>query len=258
MCPRFALQRQPFAIRLCPGLAFAFCYFVTSALLPAQQFRAAWADVFNSGLTSQAGVNNMVNSLVSGHYNAVIVQVLAYMDNSVASHGAMWKSSIVPWSSRTTASFDPLGYLVQQAHANGIEVHAWLGGSGAAMYRISTSWPPTGNATLTAHPEWTMVPQADSEANAVALLDGNYALDMGSPDAQEYVVSIVRELVTNYQIDGINWDDEVNSAGYTAGMGFPAYSQASYSRSGLARYRINTGFMGTPSATDTTYGNYRR
>ena len=109
----------------------------------------------------------MVSTLVAGRYNAVIVQVLGYMDNSVASHGAHWKSSIVPWSSRVTASFDPLGYLCQQAHANGIEVHAWLGGSGGAMYRVSTAWPPPGNATLTAHPEWMMVPQANSEGNAV-------------------------------------------------------------------------------------------
>ena len=224
----------------------------------AQQFRAAWADVFNSGLTSQAGVDTMVNSLVAGHYNAVVVQVLAYMDNSVASHGAMWHSSLIPWSSRTTAGFDPLGYLCTKAHANGIEVHAWLGGSGGAMYRVCTVWPPAGNATLAAHPEWFMVPQTNSEGNAVALLDGNYSLDMGSPDAQDYIVSIVRELVTNYPIDGINWDDEINTAGYNAGQGFPAYSAATYPRSGLARYRALSGFVGTPSATDAAYGNYRR
>ena len=94
------------------------------------------------------------------------------------------------------------------------------------MYRVSTAWPPAGNTTLATHPEWMMVPQANSEGNAVVLLDGNCVLDMGSPDAQEYIVSIVRELVTNYPIDGIIWDDEVNSAGYTAGMGFPAYSAA--------------------------------
>jgi uncharacterized lipoprotein YddW (UPF0748 family) len=223
-----------------------------------QQFRAAWADVFHNGMQSQSQVDTMVSTLVSGHYNAVIVQVLAYMDNAAASHGAYWKSSILPWSGYTTASFDPLAYLCTKAHANGIEVHAWLGGSGAGMYRIATAWPPSGNATLTAHPEWTMVPRANSEGNAVALLDGNYALDMGSPDAQDYIVSIVRELATNYPIDGINWDDEINSAGQTAGMGFPAYSQANYGHSGLARYRINTGYVGTPTATDATYGNYRR
>src|SRR5947209_4297366 len=201
----------------------------------------------------------MVSKLVAGHYNAIIVQVLAYMDTATASHGAYWKSSILPRSGYVTSSFDPLAYICQQAHANGIEVHAWLGGSGGGMYRVSTAWPPAGNAMLMAHPEWMMVPQANSEGNAVVLLDGNCALDMGSPDAQEYIISIVRELVTNYPIDGINWDDEVDGVEYSPeGLGFPAYSAAVYPHSGLARYRKNTGFVGTPSATDGAYNNYRR
>src|SRR5215471_151744 len=226
--------------------------------LQAQQFRAAWADVFHVGMQNSAQVDNMVNTLAAGHYNAVIVQVVAYMDNASASHGAYYKSSILPWSGYTTSGFDPLAYLITKAHANNIEVHAWLGGSGGGPYRASSVWPPAGNTTLSAHPEWFMVPQANSEGNAVVTLDGSCLLDMGSPDAQEYIVSIVRELVTNYQIDGINWDDEINSAGYNQGYGFPAYSQANYAKSGLARYRTNTGYSGTPTATDSAFGDYRR
>jgi len=94
--------------------------------------------------------------------------------------------------------------------------------------------------------------------NLIAPIDGNYVLDMGSPDAQEYIISIVRELVTNYPIDGINWDDEINGTGYNQGYGFPAYSQTDYTNSGLARYRRNTGYVGTPSATDSAYSDYRR
>ncbi len=230
----------------------------TTTTSPAQEFRAAWADIFHAGMGSSAEVDAMVSTLVSGHYNAVIVQVVGYMDNSSASHGAQYKSNILPRSSHVTASFDPLAYLCQQAHANGIEVHAWLGGSAGAMYRVSTTFPPVNNATLTAHPEWFIAPLANSEGGAPVLVDSIYALDMGSPDVQEYIVSIVRELVTNYPIDGINWDDEINAAGYSAGFGYPAYSQANYSRSGLARYRINTGFVGTPSNTDAAWSNYRR
>src|SRR3954469_1265202 len=78
----------------------------------AQEFRAAWADVFHVGMSSTTEVNTMVSTLVSGHYNAVIVQVVGYMDNAVgASHGAHWKSNILPWSSRVKSTFDPLGYL---------------------------------------------------------------------------------------------------------------------------------------------------
>ena len=207
---------------------------------------------------SSAEVDTMVSTLVAGHYNAVIVQVVGYMENSSASHGAQYKSNILPRSSHVTTTFDPLAYLCQQAHANGIEVHAWLGGSAGAMYRVSTTFPPANNATLTAHPEWFIAPLANSEGGTPVLVDSIYALDMGSPDVQEYIVSIVRELVTNYPIDGINWDDEINATGYNAGFGYPAYSQAYYPKSGLARYRINTGYVGTPSNTDTAWSNYRR
>src|SRR5215471_4524862 len=91
--------------------------------LSAQQFRAAWADIFHVGMGSTTEVNNMVNSLVAGHYNAVVVQVVGYMDQpgGSGSHGAQYKSSILPWSTRVTVSFDPLAYLCTQAHANGIE-----------------------------------------------------------------------------------------------------------------------------------------
>src|SRR5438874_7437277 len=88
--------------------------------LQAQQFRAAWADIFHVGMQNSGQVDTMVNTLVSGRYNAVIVQVLGYMDQQTSSHGAYWKSSIVPWSGYTTSGFDPLGYLVTKAHANGI------------------------------------------------------------------------------------------------------------------------------------------
>src|SRR5712671_3152131 len=123
--------------------------FAQLAPLQAQQFRAAWSDVFHVGMQNSGQVDTMISKLVTGHYNAVIVQVQAYMDTATSSHGAYWKSNILPRSAFVTASFDPLAYLCQQAHANGIEVHAWLGGSAGAMYRVSTSWPPANNATLT-------------------------------------------------------------------------------------------------------------
>lgn len=55
------------------------------------------------------------------------------------------------------------------------------------------------------HPEWLMVPLAYMDGGP-AKVDGKYVLDPGSPDVQEYLISIVRELVTNYAIDGINYD----------------------------------------------------
>src|SRR5689334_21344832 len=63
-------------------LAILFCSASVRPLSAQQpQFRAAWADIFHVGLTSQADTDAMVSKLVAGHYNAVIVQVLGYMDN---------------------------------------------------------------------------------------------------------------------------------------------------------------------------------
>ncbi|MCX8092126.1 MAG: family 10 glycosylhydrolase, partial [Verrucomicrobiae bacterium] len=261
-----ARRDQPAVSPSAPARRFASRFFAAALLyllgffaLRAQEFRAAWADVFHVGMGSTNEINTMVSNLVVGRYNAVIVQVLAYHDaDGTASHGAHWKSSIVPWSTRVKANFDPLAYLCQRAHAYGIEVHAWLGGSGGGMYRVSTAWPPAGNSTLANNPQWFMVPLANSEGNAVVPINGQYMLDMGSADAQEYLISIVRELVTNYEIDGIHWDDEHGSAEYSAGLGYPAYSASTYTNSGLARYRRNTGATGTPSNTDTAWSNYRR
>ena len=146
-------------------VAFAVLCFSSTFPLQAQQFRAAWADVFHVGMQNSGQVDTMISSLVTGHYNAVVVQVLAYMDQG-SSHGAYWKSSILPRSSYVTTGFDPLAYLCQQAHANGIEVHAWLGGSGGAMYRVSATWPPAGNSSLKASMRITSMPLSARSAKS--------------------------------------------------------------------------------------------
>src|SRR6267142_2820491 len=73
-------------------------FLLCSAPAFAQQFRAAWADVFHVGMQNTSQVNTMISQLVAGRYNVVIVQVLAYMDNTPSSHGAYWKSNILPRS----------------------------------------------------------------------------------------------------------------------------------------------------------------
>lgn len=212
------------------------------------QLRAFWADVFHYGLQNAGQVDQMIGLAVQGNYNAIFAEVLAYHDNPVGSHGAYWRSNIVARSSYVTDSFDPLAYMVQQAHANGIELHCWL-----VAFRVSTAWPPAGNSFLASHPEYLMVPRASIGAGPVKV-GSDYVLDPGSPDAQEYLVSIVRELVSNYEIDGINWDYiryTQTDAGYPADNG--------YANSGLKRFQRITGRTDVPAATgDTQWNDFRR
>lgn len=212
------------------------------------RFRAFWADAFHSGFKSSAQINTMVSRAVTGNYNAIIAEVLAYHDTGAGGHGAYWNSSIVPKASDISPSFNPLAYLVSRAHLYDIEVHAWI-----VSYRVSTTWPPPGNSFLALHPEWLMVPSADI-GGGPAKVDGKYTLDPGSPEVQEYLVGIVQELVSNYDIDGLNLD----YIRYTSvDAGYPA--DEDYSLSSLARFRAWTGYTGTPAPSGVpTWNDFRR
>jgi uncharacterized lipoprotein YddW (UPF0748 family) len=212
------------------------------------RFRAFWADAFSVGFKNASQVNDMVNRAVSGRYNAIFVEVLAYHDNVGGGHGAYYNSSIIPKATDISSGFDPLATVINTAHAAGIEVHAWI-----VPYRVSSIWPPSGNAYLSANPQLLMVNQADM-GGGPAKVDNVYVLDPGSPEVQEYLVDIVRELVANYDIDGINLDYiryTVNTAGYP--------SDTSYPLSSLERFRDQTGFVGTPPTTgNTAWNDFRR
>lgn len=211
-------------------------------------FRAFWADAFHPGFKSTSEINTLVARAVAGNYNAIIPEVLAYQDNVGNGHGAYWNSEIVPKATDIAGGIDPLAYLVQQAHAAGIEVHAWL-----VTYRVCTAWPPSGNPLVAAHPEWLMVPLADMGSGPATVQD-KYTFDPGSPDVQQYLISIVQELVSNYEIDGINWD---YIRYVQTDAGYPA--DESYENSGLARFRRIAGYEGTPpSSGETSWNDFRR
>lgn len=214
-------------------------------------FCGVWADAFHVGFKSSAQIDDLVARAVTGRYNAIVAEVLAYQDRTGSGHGAYWNSSIVPKAADISGGIDPLAVLCQKAHAQGIEVHAWL-----VTYRVCTTWPPSGNSIVAAHPEWIMVPQAEmgKALSTASRISGAYTFDPGSPDVQEYLSAIVRELVTNYPIDGINWD----YIRYTqTDAGYP--SNTSYANSGLERYRRISGAAAIPSSTgDNNWNDFRR
>ncbi|NLX21782.1 MAG: family 10 glycosylhydrolase [Phycisphaerae bacterium] len=213
----------------------------------APEFRAFWADAFHEGYKTAAQTDAMIARALEGRYNAIIAEVLAYQDNVGGGHGAYWTSSIVPKASDTASEFDPLAYLCQQAAANNLEVHCWL-----VAFRVSTTWPPSGNTIVANHPEWLMVTEADM-GNGPATVDGYYVLDPGSPEAQQYLISIIREIADNYPVNGIHWD----YIRYTnSSAGYP--TSTTYTQSGLARFREITGYVGTPATTDTDWRDFRR
>jgi uncharacterized lipoprotein YddW (UPF0748 family) len=209
-------------------------------------FRGFWADAFHPGYKSTSEINTMIARAQAGNFNALIVEVLAYHDDRGTGHGAYWDSDLVPPATDKSLS-DPLEYLITQAHANNLEVHAWI-----VPYRVSSTWPPRNNTILSAHPEWLMVPR-DQQGGGPATVSNVYVLDPGSPDVQQYLMDVVAEIVTHYDVDGLNLD----YIRYTdTDAGYPA--DESYANSSLARFQRLTGFEGTPSVGNDSWENFRR
>lgn len=121
---------------------------------------------------------------------------------------ALWPSKILPWSDMLTGQigrdpgYDPLQFMLDEAHKRGMKVHAWFN-----PYRVSTNTRPETvaalNRTLPLHPASVFVLHRDWIRNA-----GNrYVLDPGIPDARDWITSIVAEVVARYDIDGVQFDD---------------------------------------------------
>lgn len=175
--------------------AVVFALLLTSGSLGAGlQFRGVWVNAWGSGLKSAQQVHEMVSATGAAGANALLVQVRKRGD-------AYYASSIEPRASGLPEDFDPLQEVLDQAHRRGMQVHAWFvvypAASGAEAVLPS-------NHVLRLHPDWvTYSSQGTRMAKGEA--EGLY-LDPGLPEVQEYIVSVVRDLVSRYDLDGLHLD----------------------------------------------------
>lgn len=146
--------------------------------------------------TLKKNIDTLVNQADDLGYNALFFQVRPSGD-------AFYKSEIYPWSKHLTGSwgeapqngFDPLEYIVQQAHKKDITLHAWIN-----PYRLTAS--EGDNAAFM---------ETDFYKKNAHLIrthtDGKLYLDPGEPEAIELVTKGALEIVKNYAVDGIHIDD---------------------------------------------------
>ncbi len=168
---------------------------------PEREFRAAWiATVDNIDFPSKKGLSaeNQKQELIAAlelakklRLNALIFQVRPMTD-------AVYRSELEPWSEFLTGemgkaqSFDPLEFLVAEAHKRGILVHAWFNPYRA--YHPSAKTMSEKHISKT-HPE--MVRQY-----------GKYMwLDPTDAAGQAYSLKVITDVVRRYDIDGVHFDD---------------------------------------------------
>lgn len=113
---------------------------------------------------------------------------------------ALYKSDINPWSDVLTGTqgkdpgYDPLAYVIEQAKARGMKVHVWLN-----PYRVTTSGTDF-NKLSTNHP-------ARQNQHWVINHDGRLYYNPELQEVKQHIYDTVAEIVTNYDIDGIHFDD---------------------------------------------------
>jgi uncharacterized lipoprotein YddW (UPF0748 family) len=177
-----------------------------------RQFRAMWiASVQRLDWPTVGTIDQMkaeylglLDYAVAAKMNAVIVQVRPTADS-------FWSGALEPWSRYLTGTagldpgWDPLAFLVSEAHARNLEFHAWFN-----PYRISmpasASEAGVDLAKLPAdhpvrnHPEWT-VPYPVNAAGA------RLYYNPGIPAVRQFVQDAVADAVAKYDIDGVHFDD---------------------------------------------------
>ena len=181
-------------------LSLALC---TYAEPRAPRFRGAWiATVANIDWPSAEAVGNslrqqqemlfLLDSLQSLGVNAIIFQVRPTAD-------ALYYSELEPvslWLTGKTGSwgvqmpYDPLAFVLREAHARDMEVHVWIN-----PYRL----------TLKDYP----LPEATAHILKACAFQYNnqWYLDPGKEDTQAWICMVVSDIVSRYDIDAIHMDD---------------------------------------------------
>lgn len=161
----------------------------------------AWALDYPNGATTdeeklKSDAVEMLDNIKSMGFNTIFFQVRPSSD-------AVYDSDIFPWSKFLTGTqgkapendFDPLEFIIEEAHKRNIELHAWVN-----PYRVTVT--EADNSTLSPdnpaalHPELT-----------VLYTDGKLYYNPGEPEVHKLIIDGIKEILDKYDVDGIHLDD---------------------------------------------------
>lgn len=245
----------PARLRLFATLCIASLAMASPALgQSAPEYRAYWVETFNSALGTRADIDRVIAAAVDSKANAVFAQIRRRGDS-------WYLDSLEPLTQVTGVgspgpdgvwTFDPLGYLIEQAHARHIEVHAFvIVGSIYNGHPTITGTPNDPRHVFNQHfwnkaavaPYAVGDPRQWSTRSLPHNPDGTtfngqrytaeWYVDLGHPDAEAYTVDVLTHLVDRYDLDGLHLDRI-------------RYPEAPIDRAGaLANWGINVGYNET-------------
>ncbi|HKO44942.1 MAG TPA: family 10 glycosylhydrolase [Pyrinomonadaceae bacterium] len=241
------------------------------------EYRAFWVDTFNTNLNNHTDVQAVVNNAKAAKANAIFVQVRRRGDS-------WYLNSLEPPGDRVPIQpgFDPLQDVINTAHAEGIEVHAFVIMS-AIWGRAPNLFPPENPnhafnlhggfdaATNTIVPgpnNWltrTLLPDTTPGSTAISYqghrFGSDFWIDFGHPAAAEYTVNVINHLLQNYDVDGLHLDriryPELGISGQTPTTGTNiGYNPTSVERF-QRHYNIPVG-SAPPAPNNAQWNQWRR
>lgn len=166
---------------------------------PKREFRGAWIQAVNGQFQNlgrdrmQEMLTSQLDDLQKDGINAIFFQVRVEGD-------ALYPSQLEPWSRYLTGQqglppnpyWDPLQWMIEQCHARGMELHAWIN-----PYRAKTK----GTTALASTHEYSRHPERFFN------YDGLFLFDPGIPENRDYICQVTCDIVRRYDVDGIHVDD---------------------------------------------------
>lgn len=188
---------------------------------PMREFRGVWvATVDNIDWPSEPGLTTaqqksealaILDGAAALGLNAIVLQVRPHCD-------ALYASNLEPWSSYLTGTqgqapspyYDPLQFWTAEAHARGLELHAWFNPFRADHPANPSELAPSAIAR-------------QSPDLAVTLSDKGYRwLDPSRQEVHDHSLAVIRDVVERYDIDGVHLDDYFYPyPAYNDGLDFP-------------------------------------
>jgi len=226
------------------------CFSAGRPTPPAAEFRALWVDGFHAGIWTPEQADQLVAAAKAAHINTLIIQVRRRAD-------ALYLKSFEPFVEDVPQipGFDPLANIIDVAHRNGIEVHAWI--NAAPVWRDQA--PPR-------DPHHVFNLHGPSAAGDDMWLTSNragnvkfpvgYFLDIGNPAAADYIARVYLNVVRNYNVDGIHFD--YIRYPETDGQPLPRGSDVGYNPTSVARFRRAYHRADTPAPDDQQFIEWRR
>lgn len=199
-------------------------------------YRGVWlTNVASAALDSRDNIKLAIDNCKKGGINHVFVVV--YNAARTLYPSAVMQNLIgIPIMERF-AGRDPLKEVIEEGHAAGLKVHAWF------EYGFSSSYSQNGGPILVAKPQWA----ARDFNGALTVKNGFDWLNAFHPEVQQYMINLFKEVVTKYDIDGVQGDDRLPAV--PSSSGYDAYT--------TTLYRAERGTDPPPSSSEPNWVAWR-